>query len=57
MEAAITFMVVITPLISSPSGMHILIGFSVKMSAGRQIIHQVASFSHLAVFRFSDMHK
>ena len=41
MEAAITFMVVITPLCNSPSGMYILVEFSVKTSAGRQIFHQV----------------
>ena len=57
MEAAITFMVVITPLCNSPSGMHVLIGFSVKMSAGRQIFHQVGPFCQVAVLRFSDIHK
>ena len=41
MEAAITFRAVITPLCNSPSGMYILIGFSVKTSAGRQIFHQL----------------
>ena len=45
MEAAITFMVVITPLCYSPGGMYILIGFSVKTLAGRQIFHQVPFLS------------
>ena len=57
MEAAITFMVVITPVCNSPSGMHILIGFSVKTLAGRHIFHQVGPFCQVAVFRFSDIHK
>ena len=48
--------ITITPLCNSPSGMYILIGFSVKTSAGRQIIHKVASFCQLAVLRFSDIH-
>ena len=54
MEAAITFMVVITPLCNSPSGTYILVGFSVKTSAGRQIFHQVTLFCQVAVLRFSD---
>ena len=55
MVTAITFMVVITSLCNSPSGiivsrgepsinyggMYVLIGFSVKTSTGRQIFHQV----------------
>ena len=53
MEAAITFMVVITPLCNSPSGKYILIGVSVKTSAGRQIFHQVTLFCQVAVLRFS----
>ena len=57
MEAAITFMVVITPFCNSPSGMYILIGFSVKTSAGSQIFHHVAPFCQVAVLRISDMLK
>ena len=57
MQAAITFMVVITPLCNSPSGMYILIGFSLKTSVGPQIFHQVAPFCQVAVLRFSDIHK
>ena len=45
MEAAITF---------SPSGMYILIGFSVKTSAGRQIFDQVTPFCQVVFLRFSD---
>ena len=56
MEAAITFMVVNTPLCNSPSGMYILIEFPVKTSAGLQIIHQLASFCQVAVLRFSDIY-
>ena len=57
MEAAITFMVVITPICNSPSGKYILIGVSVKTSAGRQIFHQAALFCQVAVLRFSDIDK
>ena len=57
MEAAITFRVVISSLCNSPSGMYILIGFSVKTSAGRQINLHVAPFYQVAVLRFSDIHK
>ena len=45
-------MVVITPLCNS--GMHVLVGFSAKTSAARQIFHHVASFGQVAVLRFSD---
>ena len=57
MEAAIAFMVVIAPLCNSPSGMYVLMGFSVKMCVGRQIFHQVAPFCQVTVLRFSDIHK
>ena len=56
-EAAISFMVVITPLCNSPSGMYILIWFSVKTSVGRQIFHEVGPFCQVALLRFSDIHK
>ena len=49
--------ITITPLCNSPSDMYILIGISVKTSADRQIIHQVASFCQLAVLRFLDIQK
>ena len=57
MEAAITFMVITTPLCDSPSGIYILIGFSVKTSADPQIFHQLAPSCQVAVLRFSDLHK
>ena len=57
MEAAVTFMVVITPLCNSPSGVYVLIGFSVKTSAGRQIFHQIATLCQVTVFRCSDIHR
>ena len=57
MEATITFMVFTTPLCNSPSGMYVLIGFSVKTSAGRQIFRQAAPFCQVVVVCFSDVHK
>ena len=57
MQAVITLMVVITSLCNIPSGMFVLIGFSVETSAGRQILHQVVPFCQVAVLGFSDIHK